>query len=797
MDKHTLRVLEFNKILEMAGAFAVSSPGKDLVLKIKPIGDIKGIRDRINLISEGRHLLAEGKHPGIEHFEELTPLFQRLRPADSVLAPSELTDFLPLFSTAINIKGLLRDEPSLPMLSEIASHLRTHASLKRKIESSIDREGKIADGASPELSAIREGLGHLEKRIRAGLEGLLRRQDLKPHIQEFYITGRNNRWVIPVKRDSKGHVKGVVHDISNSGETLFIEPYETQALGNELESLRAEEKVEEFRVLRRLSAMLRDALTEIVEDYHTVLRIDCISALAAFSDMMGMTPPEINERGYIRILKGRHPLLWQALRRIGREESLQPLDFELGSDYSCIVITGSNTGGKTVALKTVGVLQIMALCGLHLPAESGTTLPMLGRVLADIGDEQSIEQNLSTFSAHIGRISEILARSDRETLVIIDELGTGTDPEEGGPLSCAILRELRRRGALTAVSTHLGLLKAFAHTEPGMINGAMQMEEEISDGLPAYRPTYRLLIGEMGQSHAFEIAGRLGLPPELIREARGLMKESGARVETLLSELMRKREELDLMLAETARLRQELTGLRASLREEIKRIRAERKEILSGTLREAEGILLKARREARDVIRQLKQSEMRRAGEVLKGLDRGLAEVRQKQERYAAEETPGLEEVREGQTVCIRSLGVNGIVRSVNRKTGRCRIVVRGREIEVPAGELAEPVTEPADEAASTVRTIRSMPGTDDITEGISGKLNLIGQRVDPALSVLERYLNDASMAGLGSVKIIHGIGTGRLSSAVREYLKGHPLVREFRKGEEDEGGEAVTVVYL
>ncbi|VAX28332.1 Recombination inhibitory protein MutS2, partial [hydrothermal vent metagenome] len=341
----------------MAGAFAVSSPGKNLVLNIKPPGDIKGIRDRINLISEGRHLMAEGKHPGIEHFEELTPLFQKLRPADSVLTPYELTDFLPLFSSAINIKGLLRAEPSLPMLSEIASHLRTHSYLKREIESSIDREGRIADSASPELAAIREGLGHIDKRIRAGLEGLLRRRDLSPHIQEFYITERNGRWVIPVKRDSKGHVKGVVHDISNSGETLFIEPYETQALGNELESLRAEEKVEEFRVLKKLSAMLRGALAEIVEDYNTVLRIDCISALAAFSEMMGMTPPEINEHGYIRVLKGRHPLLWQALRRIGQEENLQPLDFELGSDYSCIVITGSNTGGKTVALKTVGVLQ--------------------------------------------------------------------------------------------------------------------------------------------------------------------------------------------------------------------------------------------------------------------------------------------------------------------------------------------------------------------------------------------------------------------------------------------------------
>jgi len=795
MDKHTLRVLEFSKILDMAAAFAVSSPGKALVMETEPLGTPEEIRESIELVSEGRELLAGGRTPGIEHFEDLTHLFRKLRPADSVLSPAELREFLPLFSSAVNIKGTFRADPSLRRLGEIASNLRTHAHLMRRIEVSVDMDGRITDEASPELAAVREGLGLIEKRIRAGLEGLLRRKDLKPHIQEFYITERNGRLVIPVKRDSKGHVKGVVHDISNSGETLFIEPYETQALGNELESLRAEEKVEEFRVLKRLSAMLREALPEITGDYRTVLRIDRILALSAFSEMMQMTPPEINEEGCIRIRKGRHPLLWQTLRRLGREERLEPLDFELGRGYSCMVITGSNTGGKTVALKTVGVLQLMALSGMHVPAAPGTTLPVLGKVLADIGDEQSIEQNLSTFSAHIGRLSGIIADSDAGTLVIIDELGTGTDPEEGGPLSCAVLRELARRGALTVVSTHLGLLKAFAHTEPGMTNGAMQMEEDRTGGLPAYRPTYRLVIGEMGQSHAFEIAGRLGMPPELIREARALLKESGARVESLLSELMRKREALEQRLSEAERLKLELEGLRSSLREEVRRIRAEKKEILSRSLKEAEQVLREARREARELMKRLKESGTGQKKEVLKGLDHRIAEIRKRAESYSkVDELPGLSEVSEGQAVCIRSLGVNGTVRSVSHRSGRCRVLVRGREIEVPVSELAAPAAEPVRDAAPPAG---EPSASGDLSAEIPRKLDLMGQRAEPALSMLERYLNDASIAGLESVKIVHGIGTGRLSAAVREHLKGHPLVTGFRSGDEEEGGEAVTVVYL
>ncbi len=796
MDGQSLRVLEFDKVLEMAAAFAVSAPGRTLVRRLSPFSDIDTVRRRIGLVSECRRILSEGEGLGIEHFEEIDPLLKRLKPADSVLDPAGLRRFLPLFSSAINIRAFFDAAgDSFPLLGELASSLTTHPLLKREIEASIDGDGRILDDASPELSSVREGIRRHEGMIRRALEDLLRRSDLKPHIQEFYITERNGRPVVPVKRDSKGHVRGVVHDISNSGETLFIEPYETLHLGNELESLRAEEKVEEYRVLRRLSALIREAADGISGDCRTVTEFDALGALAAFSESMDMTPPEINDRGVIRIVRGMHPLLWQTLKRLGREESLEPLDFELGNGFTCIVITGSNAGGKTVVLKTVGVLQLMAMSGMHLPAASGTTMPMLAKVLADIGDEQSIEQNLSTFSAHVGRISEILRRSDRETLVIIDELGTGTDPDEGGALSCAILKELKRKGALTAVSTHLGLLKAFAYTEPAMINGAMEMEALQRDGMPVYRPTYRLVIGEIGRSHAFEIAGRLGLPPELIGEARQIMKESGGRIEAFLEGLKKRSSELDRMLAETARLRREAAGLRESLREEIAKVRAEKKEILSKALREAEEILLRARREAREALKALRRASAAPPVETVRGLDQALAGIRERKEAFAEEKRPLLDEVREGQAVFVGRLGLNGTVRSVNPKTRRCRVVVRGREIEVPLGELSAAQGDagalaPRDTDEGVVRDV-------DAGRDVPAELDLRGQRVDPALSALERYLNDASIAGLGVVRIVHGIGEGRLSAAVRDYLEGHPLVRDFRSGGGDEGGDAVTVVSL
>jgi DNA mismatch repair protein MutS2 len=621
-----------------------------------------------------------------------------------------------------------------------------------------------------------------------------------PHIQDYYLTERNKRWVIPVKRDSKGFVPGIVHDISNTGETVFVEPYSIQNPGNELESYRAEEKLEEYRVLWRLSALLREHVREIEEDYRIVAQADSIQAIAGFSEQMAMSPSEINEKGHMKIINGRHPLLWKTLRKEDREGALVPLDIEIGKGHSCIVITGSNAGGKTVSLKTVGVLNLMALSGMHIPAGAGTTIPFLERVLVDIGDEQSIEQNLSTFSAHITRISEIIRQSSAQTLIIIDELGTGTDPDQGGALSCAILKRLMQRGALSVVSTHIGMLKAFAHSEPGMTNSAMEMEEITAGGVSSYRPTYKFIIGEPGTSHTFEIAESLGLDADLIKEAREFINSESTAVESLISELKQKTGKLENRLKETEELKQDVINIRSSLNEEVSMIRSSKKETLSEALREAEDIIKSAGRYARDIIEKLKKAKISESKEMIKDIDRRHEDMKKIRSEIVSAKIQKLKEVKAGQHVFIKTLETNGIVHSVNERTRKCEVLVSGKEITISIKELYGPIAEisgrrSGEHVISGRSELQYAPASGDIE--IPGELNVIGQRVDPAVSGVERYLNDASLANVGQIKIIHGIGTGRLSRAIRDYLKDHPLVESLRKGNEDEGGEAVTIVYL
>ena len=794
MDNHTYRVLEFYKVLEMASVFAVTAPGREIINTIRPLPDIEGIKTQIALISECRQVLSEGRHPGIEQFDDLLPLLKKLRPADSILQPVEFRAFLPLFYSAFNLK-IFSNSPDFPGLGDIASGLTTHAQIKETIERSIDREGKITDNASPELSHIRQSIKTCEKKIKTILDGILKQKDIEPHLQDYYLAERNNRWVIPVKTDSKGSVPGIVHDISNTGETVYIEPYSIQVIGNELESLRAEEKLEMYRILRRLAALLREHLDTIESDYHIIASVDALNALAGFAEKLDMSSPELNDKGYIKILAGRHPLLWKALEKEKRSNALVPLDIEVGRNHSCMVITGSNAGGKTVALKTMGTLTMMALSGMHIPAGSGSSIPFLTRVFADIGDDQSIEQNLSTFSAHITRISEILKNSDSRSLVIFDELGTGTDPEQGGALSCSILKQLRERGILTIVSTHLGMLKAFAHSEEGMINSSMEMREIQNEGVSSYRPTYRLSVGEPGTSHALEIAESLGLQREVIEEARKFIKGEGAEIESLIADLKKKNMEIDIRLEETEKLKHEVAELRSSLNEELMKIKSGKQQSMASTLAEAEEIIRVTKREAAEMIDKVKKAGIEEKRKILKELDRKQGELKKQKEEFAPEKLLAIREAKEGQHVFINSLRTHGVILSFNEKTGRCNVMVNDKEIMIALSGLSEAAPDYEDKMSKS--TARPATAGLSINNNVSDEINVIGQRVDPALSLIERYLNDVSLAGLKQVKIIHGIGTGILAGAICDFLKDHPLVEEFRKGYEEEGSDGVTMVTL
>ncbi len=795
MDQKTIRALEFDKVVRMASAHAITAPGAGAVRCVSPLESLDDIIHSSEAVSECRKVLSEGESSGIEWFDDLTPLFTRLRPDDSVLEPLELRSFLPLFNSSASVARFSSDT-SLARLSSLTSNLQSPREIGRSIGRSIEPDGHVADEASAGLEEIRRRIRNIESRLNKTLEGILTRKDLEPHIQDHFVTQRNNRWVIPVKRDSKGSVPGIVHDISNTGETLFIEPYEIQKLGNELESMRAEEKLEIYRILRNLSAILRENMAAIENDYAIIIELDRLFALASFSDMMQMSPPVMKEGRLLRITNGRHPLLWDTLRQQGREDGLVPLDVELGAGAVCMVITGSNAGGKTVALKTVGVIVLMALSGMHVPAASGTTIPFLDRVLADIGDDQSIEQNLSTFSAHIKRLNEIIDLSGRGTLAIIDELGTGTDPEQGGALSCAILRTLVKKGAMAMVSTHLGMLKSFAHSEEGMINGSMEMEESEENGKIAYKPTYRLIVGTPGTSHTLEIAGNLGMDHSVIEEARGFLGKHDTGIDDLIADLVRKSRQLEGRITELREQEEEVLRLKERLQSELNHMEQKKKEAMTGALREAEQIVIEARERVNRLLDQSKRGDSRVRRRVLEETGREIKRIKKMREKIQPEVLEKLEYASAGQRVYIRMLGKEGIVISHDRKTGRCRVMVGDREVHVPVDSLFKPAADSPD-AAGKVSDGRRQKVQDIYAREAPAEINIVGQRVDPAISMTERFLNDASLAGHVEVKIIHGVGTGRLAAAVREYLSDHPLCDSWREGCEEEGGAGVTIVKL
>ncbi len=793
IDESTINSLDFNDILNMAALFSMTAPGASSVRVIRPLLDAMEIDKRLDMISECREIITGGGNHGIEHFDDLTIYFKRLRPEDSLLDPMDLKEFLPFLDSVVNLKKSDFIKPE-SKLAELISSLIPHESIKRDIERSIDKDGGISDNASPALAAVRQSIRACENKIKHSLDKVLKRKELTPHIQEQFITGRNNRWVIPVKNDSKGHIPGVIHDISNTGETVFVEPFETLSFGNEAESLRSEEKLEEFRVLKRLSALLRDSLHEIENNYRIISVFDTIHALSLFAESMEMTRPEMNSNGSLKINAGRHPLLFRSLKRSGKIDCLVPLDIELGVHEKSIVITGPNMGGKTVALKSVGVFTLMALSGMHLPAESGTTVPFLNKIFIDIGDEQSIDGNRSTFSSHMKNIADILESSGRDTLVLIDEFGTGTDPDEGGALACAVLKDLTLNGALTVVTTHLSVLKAYAHKEPGILNCSMGMETVNLDGQKNTRPVYKLVAGQPGSSHAFEIASGLGLPANLISRAKELMSRGNMIVESLISDLNRKKSEYDQALEKTVSLKEELITLKNSMIDELSVLRKSRREALARGYGEAEKFLLKARREAEEIVRKIKVSDKSTARQNVGKIDKNLKEVRNRIVGLIPEKRKKLVDLQEGERVYLKSLGCEGELLSKDDRKEKCTVLIKGRYAFVPFSDLYEV------DGSSKTEGEPPLKGSEmdaKMSLSLPGEINIIGKRVDPAITDIEKYLNDAVLADASTVRIVHGVGAGILSRAVSDYLTGHPLVKEFEKEGDKEGREAVTIVYL
>jgi len=782
----TLVCLEFDKILTEISRHAHSSSTIDRIGRVRPLTDLQEISNISGRIGEIRALDLAGISLALGSFEDIRPSLERLRPNGVVLPPQELLLFIPVFRLYASLARQFVNREDIPLLRTIDPSLQGFPDILEPLVASIDADGSILDSASTLLKEIRRAKRGLAGRIRKKIEEIIRDSGIEKFLQDDFITQRSGRWVIPVRMDSKGMVKGVVHDVSSSGETAFMEPLEIIPFVNELENLSAEEKAEEIRILRQLSSWLREDADQIAACYKTLLELDLLNCMTRFAIEYNLEPASINEQGEIRLVEARHPLLLMMQKR-GLLKQVEPLGLALGADsaVSVMVITGPNAGGKTIALKTAGMLVLMALSGLPVPAGAHSTFPLLGALLVDIGDEQSIERSHSTFSAHAARITAIIEQSGAATLVLLDELGAGTEPLQGAAIACGVLHELQRQGCMVIATTHLSDIIGFVHQTSGMINAGMEFDDA------SFTPLYRLIVGEPGQSHAVEIARRFGMPERVIAFARQMLGNAGSEFAGLLTELRQKRqefEELRSALDGRERLLEQRSAELDARADEVRQIRKEAaekgwndaKELISATRRRTNALLDELKFEKRnDTIAEIRRSE---------------AELVEQLKPQAVEsEQLALKSVKPGDSVHINSLGYDAVVLSIDSRNAKARVRAGMMELDVLVADLSAPLSA----AGRSAKKAAAAPWKMTVVESDRRELKLIGMRVSEALAELEPFINHAYAAGLQEVRVVHGLGTGTLRNAVREELERHPLVAGFRAGEPHEGRDGATVVTL
>jgi DNA mismatch repair protein MutS2 len=779
IKKESLQALEFDKILTAISRFSNSDVSQESVLRICPLNNRKDIEKRFGQIKEIQKLSQEGTSLKLSHFQDIYKFIEKVKPDGAVLEALELTAFLPVLRIIYDISLQIRDRNNLPLLRELTDHLTGFPEITNIMESSLDSTtGDILDNASSMLFDLRTRIRKLDIKINKKLEEIVRDRKVIPFLQDNFITKRAGRWVIPVRMDSKGQVSGVVHDVSKSGETAFIEPLEMIGLSNELENLIADEKAEEIRILKDISRKIRKAADDIKAQYGTIVYLDVLNSIERFSDLLKMNVPEINESSVVKLVNARHPLLMM-LEKEGVIEEVVPLDLSLGGENSVMVITGPNSGGKTITIKTVGLIMIMALSGIPVPADSSSTFPIINEILVDIGDEQSIESSLSTFSAHVSNISEILKKTDSKTIVLMDELGTGTEPVQGAAIACAVLRDLKEKSSLVFATTHLLDIVVFVYRTKGMINASMEFNQN------TLTPLYKLKAGEPGQSHALEIARRYGLPEPIIGFAKEML--GGMKIEfyDLLTELKEKTLEYENKLEDLKRQKSKIEEKERALKESLADAERQKLRMLEKAYEEAQDIVISIKRQTYAILEEAKKEKKR---ESIKKIEKTQKMLEEKLKGFRTETSLSIDEINKGDIVFVMSIGYDALVIKIDKLHKRLKVKSGNRDLEVPISDISHRRGKLPDLADAHEKI-------DEKEEELPSLINLIGLRVDDALSRLEPFLNHASLAGFEEVTIIHGIGTGALLKAVQNHLAGHPLVTQYRsKSQFDRGVTIVTM---
>ena len=785
----SIRTLELPAVLELLARHAVSDEAKARCLRLRPATDAAAVEHLLDETDAAKTRL--GLH-GSPSFAGVKDVSQALDRADhgGVLNTRELLDIAGVLTASRRVSDYdAQRQGEETVLDRLFTSLHTNKYLEEQIRSAILDEETIADTASSELADIRRKMRLAASKGRQILQRIISSPSYAKVLQEALITQRDGRFVVPVKAECKGSMPGLVHDISSSGATLFVEPMGVVQANNELKELEAREQKEIDRILRQLSAACAAQMENILWDYDILVHLDVIFARAQLSYQLNASRPEVRRRGGVTLRRARHPLLDQA-RAV-------PITVELGQQFDTLVITGPNTGGKTVTLKTIGLLCLMAQCGLHIPADSGSAVRVFHRVLADVGDEQSIEQSLSTFSAHMSNIVQILREVDDQSLLLFDELGAGTDPIEGAALAIAIIESARSQGALIAATTHYAELKTFAMTTAGVENASCEFDVQ------TLRPTYRLLIGIPGKSNAFAISRRLGLDESVIQAAQQQMDSDSVRFEDVLTQLEEKRQRLEKAQAEADRLwrqREEDARKARTFREQMEKAKENAR--TKGEA-EAKRIVRQAQAQADEIFAQLDQLRRQQQKQInFQELNDAKAAVRhslnQAQEALHLRSEPQepayapSRPIEVGDLVELPGVKMAASVLAVNNdgtlllQAGKMKMTVKAQQVRLPEGQ---PKKKPAAPVGGSPKL--------NLQSRAASELDIRGYETLEAESVVENYIDSAVMAKLGTVTIIHGKGTGALRKAVHEMLKRNKAVKSFRLGRYGEGEAGVTVVEL
>ncbi len=783
-----LEKLEFNKILTMLSNFCITEQGKKLALSLLPSNQKTEVKQLLQETNEAVNLSYRN---GFACFYEIADIGIELKKleSNSPLSAKSLLTLAHIFKLAQDLKDYFDKDflvsAEYPILSRLFFDLYTNKSITDKILACIIDETTIDDKASKSLQSIRRQKRKLEQDIRAKLNDMIHSSSYSKYIQESIITIRNERFVIPVKEEYRSQIKGLVHDISNAGSTIFIEPISIFEMNNELNGLKKEEELEIERILQELTSLFFPYVEELSLDINLISQLDFIFAKAKFSKSLAATTPLINDKKEVHLKNARHPLI--------DKNKVVPITLDLGDKFSVLLITGPNTGGKTVTLKTVGLLTCMACSGLNIPCDENSSIYVFDNIFADIGDDQSIVESLSTFSSHMLTIVEVIKYTTENSLILVDELGSGTDPLEGSNLAISILDYFKAIGCLTIATTHYQELKQYALVTDDFENASVEFD------VATLSPTYKLLVGIPGKSNAFEISRKLGLQEDIITKAQSRMTTSQIDIENLLKNIYDDKSMIEKQKSEISHELERISILRASLEKENEDVKRKEKDLIANAKIKARNILLEAKEDATEIIKQLNSSTDKKVLEnVRNSLNTKIKDLNTINlvDKVPDNSTNALKpnDITPNMEVFVTNLGQNGTIVSHVSKSNEVQVQVGSLRLTVPIKTLKPSIN--INSKANSSLAVNHFPHVSK-SKLVKSEINVIGLNIEESIFVVDKFLDDASLSKLQTVRVVHGKGTGKLRNGIHQFLKKHPHVKSFRLGTFGEGEMGVTVVEL